>query len=276
MKTSNGKTFSFSVSSVISGQRNVAVEPQFIAVSTEGSFRITPPVSRILGVGNGDYVMFLSNVDSIDEAIRNRDAELAAYCEQELGLDISTPEAMIALHKEFDKWYIAKGIKEYDSKGNMKVTTERLTKKDKLTFVSQNFDKMLEAALTSEELDAELREALTRDGVTREEQMVILIDFITPREVAKYRGSKAANPAGLNGPGTSVTFTDTNVWKQLKVDMGDTATKYNRVFDIDVEDIKTLSINNGYENVEVKALKLGEYVDQEPSRVSKGEDEAAE
>lgn len=43
MKTVNGMSFGFSA--VNAGQRNVAVEPQLIAVSTEGNFRMTPPKS---------------------------------------------------------------------------------------------------------------------------------------------------------------------------------------------------------------------------------------
>lgn len=46
MKTVNGMSFGFSA--VNAGQRNVAVEPQLIAVSTEGNFRMTPPVSLLL------------------------------------------------------------------------------------------------------------------------------------------------------------------------------------------------------------------------------------
>ena len=54
MKTVNGMSFGFSA--VNAGQRNVAVEPQLIAVSTEGNFRMTPPVSRALGLSSGDYI----------------------------------------------------------------------------------------------------------------------------------------------------------------------------------------------------------------------------
>ena len=63
MKTVNGMSFGFSA--VNAGQRNVAVEPQLIAVSTEGNFRMTPPVSRALGLSSGDYVTFLHNIDEI-------------------------------------------------------------------------------------------------------------------------------------------------------------------------------------------------------------------
>lgn len=266
MKT-NGKVMGFGFSAVNAGQRNVSVEPQVIVVSTEGNFRITPPVSRVLGIGHGDYVMFLNNVDNIDAAIAAKDAQIVAFCKEQ-GLEVGSPEAAIAIHKAFDMWAIAKGIVEYDTKGNQKTSTERLTKNDKIKFVSQNFTDMLEQAM--QQADDEIKEALSRDGITKEEQIDILSAFVTPRELPKYKGSKAANPAGLTGAGTSLTFTDSNVWKQLKADMGDTATELNRVFDVDVEDIQDIVLSDGYKEVTVKAIVLGEYNDKEPARIGKG------
>jgi hypothetical protein len=267
MKTSNVKAMGFGFSAINAGQRNAVVEPQIIAVSTEGNFRITPPVSRALGIGHGDYIMFVTNVENIDEAIRNKAPEVIAFCEEN-GLEIGSAEAAIALHKEFDMYAIAKGITEYDPKGNMKTTTERLTKNDKIKFVSQRFDEMLAAAL--EQADEQTKVALTRKDVTKEEQIDILSAFVTPRELTKFKGSKVANPAGLTGAGTSLTFTDSNVWKQLKADMGDDAEKLNRVYDADVENLQDIVINNGYKNVTVKAIILGEYTDKEPVRINKG------
>lgn len=269
MKTNNLKGIGFGFSAVNAGQRNVSVEPQMIAVSTEGNFRITPVVSRVLGLAHGDYVMFLNNVDNIEAAISAKDETIVAFC-AENGLELGTPEAAIAIHKEFDMWAIAKGIVEYDTKGNIKTTTERLTKNDRLKFVSQHFDEMLSAAM--EQADDETKDALTRDGVSKEEQSDILCGFVTPRTVKKYKGSKVANPAGLTGVGTSLTFTDANVWKQLKADMGSDATKFNRVFDVDVENLQDAVISNGFEEVTVKALVLGDYADKEPARIGKGEE----
>ncbi len=264
------KTMGFGFSAVNAGQRNVSVEPMIIAVSTEGNFRITPPVSKALGIGHGDYIMFLNNVDAIDAAIIAKAPQVVSFCEEN-GLDIASPEAAIALHKEFDMWAIAKGIVEYDTKGNQKTTTERLTKNDKIKFVSQNFEDMLATAM--EQANDETKDALSRDGVTKEEQIDILAAFVTPRELPKFKGSKTANPAGLTGTGTSLTFTDSNVWKQLKADMGDDAVKLNRIFDVDVEELQDIQLSNGFNDVTVKALVLGEFTDKEPARVGKGGEE---
>lgn len=270
MKTNGLKSMGFGFSAVNAGQRNTVVEPQVICVSTEGNFRLTPPVSKVLGVGHGDYVMFLNNIDAIDAAIAARVDEVVNFCKEQ-GLEVGTPEAAIALHKEFDMWAVAKGIIEYDTKGNQKTTTERLTKNDKIKFVTQNFEDMLATAM--EQADDETKEALSRDGVTKEEQVDILAAFVTPRELPKYKGSKAANPAGLTGAGTSLTFTDSNVWKQLKADMGEDGTKFNRVFDVNLEELQDIELNDGYKTVTVKALVLGDYTDKEPARIGKSEEE---
>ena len=269
MKTNGLKSMGFGFSAVNAGQRNTVVEPQVICVSTEGNFRLTPPVSKALGIGHGDYVMFLNNVDAIDYAISTKADEVVKFCEEQ-GLEVNSPEAAIALHKEFAMWAVAKGIVEYDTKGNQKTTTERLTKNDKIKFVTQNFEDMLATAM--EQADDETKDALSREGVTKEEQTDILAAFVTPRELPKYKGAKAANPAGLTGAGTSLTFTDSNVWKQLKADMGDNATKFNRVFDVDLENLQDIELSDGYKTVTVKALVLGDYTDKEPARIGKGEE----
>lgn len=263
MKT--GMKFGFGV--VNAGQRNVVVEPQVIATATEGSFRITAPVSRALGVAHGDYIMFINNLNEVDDAIRSNHPDVVAFCEAQ-GLELGSVEAAIAIHKEFDIWGIAKGIIEYDPKGNQNTITERLTKKDKVRFVSQNFDDMLSQAMESG--DDELKEALTHDGVTKEEQIDVLSKFVVPRELPKYKGSKAANPAKQSGVGVSLLFTDSNVWNQLRVDLSDNE-RLNRVFDVDVENMQKVNVNNGYKDITVDAIILDKYTDKEPSRF--GEDE---
>lgn len=108
MKSVNVK---FGFSAVNAGQRNVNYDPQVIAVSTPGGFRITSPVSKILNVQHGDYIMFINNIPGIDQAIVERNEALVEFCDEN-GIDFDSPEAAIAIHKEFDKWGIAKGIVE--------------------------------------------------------------------------------------------------------------------------------------------------------------------
>ena len=271
MKTFGKLAFGFSA--VNAGQRNVSYEPELVAGANAGSFRITPPVSKALLLQHGDNIMFVTNADNIDAAIRDKAPEVVEFCTAN-GLDIDSMEAAIAIHKEFDMWAVAKGFVVYDSKGNAKTTTERLTKHDKLRFVSQHFEEMLASAL--ENAPEEIKDALSREGVTKEEQMDILSSFVKPRELPKYKGSKTANPAGLTGTGTSLTFTDANVWKQLKADMGDEATKMNRVYTINLDEIQDIPVDNGHEVITVKAYLLKEFVDKAPARVGSKEEGESE
>lgn len=263
--------FGFSV--VNSGQRRVETEPQLVAVSTPGSFRITPQVSKALGVQNGDYVMFVNNIDNINEAIEKQDETLVAFCEAN-GLEYGSEEARIAIHNEFDAWGIAKGILLYDEKGNARTISERLTKKDKIAYVKAHFEEMLTSIMNdNSEKNAELREALSQDDITEEVQVSLLTKIVEGEELPKYRGSKLANPAGLIGTGVSLNFTDSNVWNQLKADMGDEMESKNRVFDIDTENYVEDDIFNGYTTVKCKILMLGQSVDKEPNRIGKKSEE---
>lgn len=267
MKTTNfgsKKGLAFGFSTVNAGQRQVAHEPQVIATSTEGGFRITPIISSLLGLQHGDYVMFLNNVENINAAIRDKEESIVAFCEEN-GLDIESPEAAAAIHAAFDMWGLAKGIQEYDPKGNIKTATERLTKNDRVKFVTAHFDEMLTGAI--ENAPEDVVAALTREGVTKDEQVEVLVPFVKARELPKFRGSKVANPAQLTGVGTTLNFTDSNVWNQLKADLGEDATKYNRIYDVDVKEVITLPVSNGYEDVPVKFVVLGDYTDKEPARI---------
>lgn len=263
------KTFgkmSFGFSAVNAGQRNVTYNPEIVVNSAPGAFRITPPVSKALFIGHGDNIMFVTNVDNIDKAIQDRAPEIIEFC-KENSLDIDSAEASIAIHREFDMWGIAKGIQEFDAKGNPKFSRERMTKKDKAAYVDANFEESLEAARNSS--NEELVAALNREGATEEELKEILIEAIQGDEVPKYKGSKCANPAQITGYGVSLTFTDSNVWNQLKAHMGDRADKMNLVFNIDVDSLAEAQIYNGHELVDVKVAVLGESKEETPARISK-------
>lgn len=268
MKTVNGLNFGFSA--VNAGQRNVVVEPQLIATSTDGSFRITPPVSKVLGIQNGDYAMFLSNVDNIDAAIAGNDDAVVSFCEEQ-GLEVGSTEAAIAIHKAFDMWALAKGFVELDTKGNQKMCIERLSKKDRINFVKAHFDDMLEAA--KEKADADTKAILFDDDTPVEKKYELLTIFVTSREIPKFKGSKCANSAKMSGVGVTLNFTDSNVWKQLKADMGEDATKMNRIFTLDDSELQDIEVFDGYKNITVKALVLGDYKDEKVTRIgSKNED----
>lgn len=273
MKTFKGNAkLSFGLGAVNVAKRNAVSEPELVVNPTVGGFRITPAVSRALGLTNGGYIMFVSNIDAIEQAIANKDENLIAFCAEE-NIDMNTPEGVKAIHEAFDEWGIAKGIQMFDKNGNAVKTKERMSKTDKVEYVTNNFDDVLKAAIENGE--PEFAASLQVEGITKEEQIEILANAVNPEQVNKYYGSKCSNSSNLSGTGVSLTFSDSAVWGALKEDLGEEAKKMSRTFEVDIKELREVPYFNGHKEVIVKAAMLGEFKDTESARKSKGEDDAA-
>lgn len=273
MKTFKGNAkLSFGLGAVNVAKRNAVSEPELVVNPTVGGFRITPAVSRALGITNGGYIMFVSNIDAIEQAIANKDENLVAFCAEE-NIDMNTPEGVKAIHEAFDEWGIAKGIQMFDKNGNAVKTKERMSKTDKVEYVTNNFDDVLKAAIENGE--PEFAASLQVEGITKEEQIEILANAVNPEQVNKYYGSKCSNSSNLSGTGVSLTFSDSAVWGALKEDLGEEAKKMSRTFEVDIKELREVPYFNGHKEVIVKAAMLGEFKDAESTRKSKGDDDAA-
>lgn len=273
MKTFKGNAkLSFGLGAVNVAKRNAVSEPELVVNPTVGGFRITPAVSRALGLTNGGYIMFVSNIDAIEQAIANKDENLVAFCAEE-NIDMNTPEGVKAIHEAFDEWGIAKGIQMFDKNGNAVKTKERMSKTDKVEYVTNNFDDVLKAAIENGE--PEFAASLQVKGITKEEQIEILANAVNPEQVNKYYGSKCSNSSNLSGTGVSLTFSDSAVWGALKEDLGEEAKKMSRTFEVDIKELREVPYFNGHKEAIVKAAMLGEFKDTESTRKSKGEDDAA-
>lgn len=271
MKTFKGNAkLSFGLGAVNVAKRNAVSEPELVVNPTVGGFRITPAVSRALGLTNGGYIMFVSNIDAIEQAIANKDENLVAFCAEE-NIDMNTPEGVKAIHEAFDEWGIAKGIQMFDKNGNAVKTKERMSKTDKVEYVTNNFDDVLKAAIENGE--PEFAASLQVEGITKEEQIEILANAVNPEQVNKYYGSKCSNSSNLSGTGVSLTFSDSAVWGALKEDLGEEAKKMSRTFEVDIKELREVPYFNGHKEVIVKAAMLGEFKDTESTRKSKGEDD---
>lgn len=271
MKTFKGNAkLSFGLGAVNVAKRNAVSEPELVVNPTVGGFRITPAVSRALGLTNGGYIMFVSNIDAIEQAIANKDENLVAFCAEE-NIDMATPEGVKAIHEAFDEWGIAKGIQMFDKNGNAVKTKERMSKTDKVEYVTNNFDDVLKAAIENGE--PEFAASLQVEGITKEEQIEILANAVNPEQVNKYYGSKCSNSSNLSGTGVSLTFSDSAVWGALKEDLGEEAKKMSRTFEVDIKELREVPYFNGHKEVIVKAAMLGEFKDAESTRKSKGDDD---
>jgi hypothetical protein len=267
---------SFGMCVAQSGQKTSVAnaDPVLIVNSTAGKFTITSPVSKALGVEPGDYVEFINNIPGLEAAIASRDAQLVAFC-TENGIDIETAEGQETIIREFGVWGIAKGHQLFDRKGKALKTTERFTADDKKAFIAANAQSIL----------AENREALIErlgnpDATDEELIASIKIEDIPSPEIDKYQGSKLSNPSGLTGIGVQCVFTDSNIWATLKKDL-DNPKEVNRVYSLDVNAPQTLTINDGYKDIDIKYFELGDFTDEEPSRRNRkntatGEEEVAE
>lgn len=250
--------FNFGVQAVQAGQKSSTVnaEPTLIANSTPGKFVITAPVSKALNIAVGENVMFLNNIAGVEAAVQSRNEDIVAFAAEQ-GFDLNTREGEDALVASLTQWYIAKGVLQYDSKGNPVMATERYTKDDKAKYLAEHKMELVDAnrdALVSqygEMSDEELADKLT-------------VDMIESPKFHAASGSKTATTASATGVGCQLIFTDSSIWTTLKSDLGDDASKKNRVYDVVLDEAQTTQFNNGKENVEITILPISFKEDVDP------------
>ena len=253
-----GNKISFGVQAVQAGQKSSTVNaaPQLIANSTSGKFVITSPVSKALNVAVGENVMFLNNIQGVEAAIQARVEDVVNYA-AEKGIDINTREGEEQLLAVFTQWFIAKGVKQYDAKGNPIMASERYTKDDKAKYLDEHKMEIVDAnrdalvAQFGEMSDEELAENLT-------------IDMVEAPKFHACSGSKTATTASATGVGCQLNFTDTAIWGALKADLGDLATKKNRIYNVLLDEVQKVDFNNGKENVTIDIYPIEFVEDTDP------------
>ena len=232
-----GNKVSFGFSAVVAGQKTSGNnEPQLIVNSTKGKFTVTSPVTRAMGVAVGEYIQFVNNIAQIEAAINEGGDDIKAIAEQ-LGVDYTTREGAFAIVDACTQWAIVKGQAMLDKLGNPIMVSARLTKEEKQAFVEKHKAEILEAG--REELAARVGNPDASD-----DELIAAIDFenddIFPK-VPGFTGSKTASTSNATGVGLQLGFTDSNVWNALKKDLGDEATKKNRIFNVLLDDaVKTV------------------------------------
>ena len=253
-----GNKISFGVQPLQAGQKSSPVNaaPQLIANSTSGKFVITSPVSKALNIAVGEKVMFLNNIQGVEAAIQARVEDVVNYA-AEKGIDINTREGEEQLLAAFTQWFIAKGVKQYDAKGNPIMASERYTKDDKAKYLDEHKMEIVDAnrdalvAQFGEMSDEELAEKLT-------------IDMVEAPKFHDCSGSKTATTASATGVGCQLNFTDTAIWGALKADLGDLATKKNRIYNVLLDEVQKVDFNNGKENVTIDIYPIEFVEDTDP------------
>ena len=258
--------FNFGIQAVQAGQKTSTAnaEPQLIANSTAGKFGITAPVSKALNIAVGENIMFLNNIAGVEAAVQSRNEDVVAYAE-ELGLDLSTRDGEDALVAALTQWFIAKGVLQYTSKGEPVMATERYTKEDKAKYLAEH----------AMEIVAANRDALVEQfGAMSDEELAehLTVDMVESPKFHAASGSKTATTASATGVGCQLVFTDSSIWNTLKKDLGDDATKKNRIYDVLLDEGQTANFNNGREEVSIYVLPIRFKEDVDPIvRVKKAE-----
>ena len=258
--------FNFGIQAVQAGQKTSTAnaEPQLIANSTAGKFVITAPVSKALNIAVGENIMFLNNIAGVEAAVQSRNEDVVAYAE-ELGLDLSTRDGEDALVAALTQWFIAKGVLQYTSKGEPVMATQRYTKEDKAKYLAEHAMELVDAN----------RDALVEQfGAMSDEELAehLTVDMVESPKFHAASGSKTATTASATGVGCQLVFTDSSIWNTLKKDLGDDATKKNRIYDVLLDEGQTANFNNGREEVSIYVLPIRFKEDVDPIvRVKKAE-----
>lgn len=242
--------FNFGIQAVQAGQKSSTVnaEPQLIANSTYGKFVITSPVSKALNVAVGENIMFLNNISAVEDAVQSHNADIMAYAE-ELGIDLSTREGEDTLVSALTQWFIAKGVPQYNSKGEPIMATERYTKEDKAKYLAEH---------AIEIVDANRDALIEKFGEMSDEELaeLLTVDMVESPKFHAASGSKTATTASSTGVGCQLIFTDSSIWNTLKKDLGDDASKKNRIYNVLLDKAQKTEFNNGKENVTITILPI--------------------
>lgn len=247
------KTFgklNFGIQAVQAGQKSSTVnaEPQLIANSTPGKFVVTAPVSKALNIAVGENIMFLNNIVGVEAAVQSKSEDILALA-AELGFDLNTKDGEDAMVAHLTQWYIAKGVLQYNSKGEPVMATERYTKEDKAKYLAEHRMELVEA---NRDVLVEQFGDLSDDELADK----LTIDMIESPKFHAASGSKTATTASTTGVGCQLIFTDSSIWTSLKKDLGDEAPRMNRVYNVLVDEAQTAEFNNGKENVEITILPI--------------------
>lgn len=241
----------FGMSAVQSGKRvmQTSNEPTLTANSTKAKFTLAAAVTRIMGLIPGDNVQFVSNIADIDAAIAERDADVMSWCEEN-NVEFGTEAARSALIQNFGEYGICKGVPLFEKNGEIKLAGVRMTAEQKAAAFELN----------KEKIAADL-------GKSVEE---ITIDDYNPTTRA-YSGARTSTSSNLNGLGLPLNFSDSAMWAELKENLGDEAEKFNRIFEVNLNEPFVVAVETGRvigdekETVEANAYKISFKADEEPA-----------
>ena len=267
-----------------SGQKSntVNAEPQLIANTTLGKFVITAPVSKALNIAVGENVMFLNNIADVEKAIAERNPELVNWA-NENGVNLDSNEGKETAMQEFVMYCIAKGIPQYNAKGEPIMADLRFTKEEKLEAAIDN----METIMGSETMYAKIAEVMENPEVTVQEVCDVLrseesndfidgvksliIDCVKVPQYHVASGSRTATTGKAKGVGCQLSFSDTAIWNTLKHNLGKEKELKNRVFNVELNEGFKANAHDGQKVVEFMCYPLTFLNDTDPIVRNKAE-----
>lgn len=256
----------FGFSAIQSGQKSATLNavPQLLVRTTTAGFTITAPVTKALGIAAGEYVQFLNNIDELEKAIQNNNADIREYAESQ-GYDLNTLEGQEATIKDLTCWAIAKGVALVNQKGEPLMAKIRVTAEEKKAYIKEHGAEIINGL--SDDERAAFAESKGVDASDVDAMVAALTpDDIPSPETPAYAGSKTACVGNSTGVGLQLNFSDTAIWTALKSDLDD-KNSVVRVFDVDTKHpIEGATVHNGAEYVSVVAYPIEFVEDKEPAR----------
>lgn len=267
-----------------SGQKSntVNAEPQLIANTTLGKFVITAPVSKALNIAVGENVMFLNNIADVEKAIAERNPELVNWA-NENNVNLDSNEGKETAMQEFVMYCIAKGIPQYNAKGEPIMADLRFTKEEKLEAAIDN----METIMGSETMYAKIAEVMENPEVTVQEVCDVLrseesndfidgiksliIDCVKVPQYHVASGSRTATTGKAKGVGCQLSFSDTAIWNTLKHNLGKEKELKNRVFTVELNEGFKANAHDGQKVVEFMCYPLSFLNDTDPIVRNKAE-----
>lgn len=261
--------FNVAINAVQAGQKSSTVnaEPRLIANSTPGKFQVTSAVSRALGISVGENIEFFNNIPGLEALANTPTADVVAFCEEN-GIDINTAEGKREFVSVCTQWYIAKGHQQFEANGNPMMTTVRCTKEDKMEAIKLNGAEMIQ----DEDFRAMLIERVGDENASDEDLIAaITADDVESPKTESFTGSKTATTGTATGVGCPLNFTDTSIWNAMKADLGENKEKKNRIFNVLLDKPEVVTVNNGFENIEVTTYPVEFVEDTDPIVRAKAE-----
>ena len=137
------------------------------------------------------------------------------------------------------------------------MVSERYTKEDKAKYLSEH---------AMEIVDANRAALVSEFGEMSDEELAkkLTVDMVEAPKFHSCSGAKTATTASAIGVGCQLNFTDTAIWNTLKADLGSSATKKNRIYDVKLDESEVVEFNNGKENVKVTVFPIKFVEDIDP------------